>query len=240
MWQLWLDLKSNTNTKQGGHLRLRDFNSWVNQISLQLFNEKFQAWEKDQMVVDDLSRPFLESNPYPTNKTLLNHSILDYPKNYAYFSSARIFKTPDEKVVKGCEEECKEGEEQEPKESVLANVCEVNATKVDNARWGSVCSNTIVPPTLNRVFITQYEKGFKVAPKEVGYITLDYLRFPKKAELAFLPGANQVYDPSKTVDLEWSDTVRNEFLARLEVAYYTFIRELAMYQTGIAKKETTV
>lgn len=231
MWQLWLDLKSNTNTKQGGQLRLRDFNSWVNQISLELFKEKFAQWETEQMVVDSLSRPFLVSKALITSSTGLNYSLLSYPKDYAFFSSARVFIDDKNTVVK-----CGS------KDSVLSNLCEKNATKVDNARWGSVCTNKIIPPSLERVFITQYEGGFKVAPKEIRFVTIDYLRFPKKAKLSFVTASlpNQVLDPANTIDLEWNETVYNEFLARLELNYSKFIREPFMYGAAQRKKDTTI
>jgi len=232
IYQLWLDLKSNTNTKQGGQLRVRDYNNWVNQISIQLFNEKFAAWEKDQMIIDNLSRPFLESKSFITKKTALNFSLLSFPNDYSYFSSARVYKTSD-KVVK-CPEPGKKAN------SAFADLCEVTATKVNNAQWGAVCTNKIIPPTLDRVFITQYEGGFKVAPKEIGYVTLDYLRLPKKAKLVFLPGLNQTYDSVNSIDLEWNETVINEFLARLQIAYSEFIREQFLYSTGQNKKDTTV
>lgn len=237
LWQLWLALKSNTNTKQGGHLRLRDFNSWVNQASLEIFKEDFAAWQKTQILTDDL-RAFLVSKPVTTKPSTMNYVILQYPQDYAFFSSARIFQAGGEVV------ECaKEGEEVK---NALADVCEISATLVDNARWGSVCSHKIIPPSVskNRVYITQFDGGFKVAPKEVGYVTLDYLRFPKKAILAFdstkLP--DQVYDPVETAKnpLEWSDTVMNEFLARLEISYSKFIREPFLLNASLNKKETTV
>lgn len=234
LWQLWQDLKSNTNTKQGGQLRPRDFNNWVNIISIELFNEKFAAWEKNQSIVDELSRPFLESKSFATKKTAKNYCLLEYPQDYAYFSSARIFKTPDG-IVKSVDECPQEGSK-----SVLADLCEVGATKVDNARWGSVCSNKIIPPTMDRVFITQYEGGFKIAPKDIGYVTLDYLRYPKRAYLAFLPGRNQEYDKANTIPLEWGNIVSGEFLTRLIMAYGNFIKEPFLVSVANNKKETTV
>ena len=231
IWTLWNDLKSNINSQQGGHLKLRDFNSWVNQISLELFKEKFAAWEKNQMLSDDL-HPFLYSTPFSTTATALNFAILPYPKDYAFFSSARMYVNPEGKVVK-----CPEINE--TAKSVFAELCEVPLSKVDNARWGSVCSNKIIPPTLSRAFITQYSEGFKVAPKEIGFISLDYLHYPAKSRLAFQPGINQIYDPINTIPMQWTDTVRNEFLARLEKQYYKFIREKFGYATAQEKTDTT-
>ena len=232
IYELFLNLKSNTNTKQGGQLRVRDFNNWVNQISIQLFNEKFAAWEKDQMLVDNLSRPFLESKSFVTTKTALNHCLLPYPNGYSYFSSARVYKKSDGEVVK-CPEPGTKGV------SAFANLCEVTVTKVTNAQWGAVCDNKLIPPTTNRVRITQYEGGFKIAPKEIGYITLDYLRLPKKAKLV-TTGINQTYDAVNSIDLEWNETVVNEFLSRLQIAYSEFIREQFLYSAGQNKKETTI
>lgn len=237
IWQLWLALKSNTNTKQGGHLRLRDFNSWVEQASLEIFKESIEQWQKTQFITDDI-RTFLVSTTTTTKKTTKNYRLLEYPKDYAFFSSARIFMEGEE-VVK-----CPELGGEEPPESILADLCEVGVTYVDNARWGNVCNHKIIPPSISksRVFITQFDEGFKVAPKEVGYITIDYFRYPKKAELKFLASAlpDQEYDSANTNQMEWNDTVQNKFLARLEVFYSKFIREPFLLGAGMKKVDSTV
>lgn len=231
IYQLFQDLTSNLNVKQAGHLRVRDFNNWVNQISLALFKEKFVAWERDQAIVDDMSRPFLESKSFVTQKTLINHALLPYPSDYAFFSSARIFKS--EGAVVQCPTET------EPGVDALANVCETNAVIVSNDRWGSICDHKLLYPTLDRVFITEYEGGFKVAPKEIGFITLDYLRYPKKSKLVFLDPLAQTLDTVNTINLEWNQTVTNEFLARLKIFYAGFVREPFLEQTGRIDKDTT-
>ncbi len=234
IYQLWLDVNSNNNTKQGGHLRLRDFNNWVNQVSLELFNDYFGEWEKSQQISDKLSQPFLDSQVVIATKSKLNYSLFPYPENYAYFSSARIFKTSDDVVI-ACPK--KDGEDSD---SVLSDICEVGVKKIDNGRWGSVCSHPVIPPTLDRVFITQYNGGFKCAPKEVAYVSIDFLRYPKKAELAFdltkLP--NQVYDPVNTKPLEWHDTLRNEFISRISKAFGIFIREPFLYETSKQQQQS--
>ncbi len=234
IYQLYKDCKSNLNVKQGGPFRLRDFNSWVNQISIELFNDYFSDWEKSQQISDKLSQPFLSSEVVIATKSKLNYSLFPYPSNYAYFSSARIFVTSDDKVI-SCPK--KTGEDTE--DSILSDVCERNVNKVDNARWGSVCSHPIIYPTLDRVFISQYESGFKVAPKDVAYISIDYLRYPKKAELVLTNG--QVYDAAAqaaTKPLEWNDSLRNEFAARISKAFGVFIREPFLYATSKTQEET--
>lgn len=134
-------------------------------------------------------------------------------------------------------------------DSLYANVKTDEVTKVPNMRWGGMMADRFGRPTIDSPKITQYDGGFKVAPKGITVITVDYLRRPKEATFEYdvVPGNPQtgegdyiVYNPLTSLPLEWSDLVINEFLIRLEKKYGKKVRESFIWETAESDRKQTV
>ena len=248
------------NTQQGGHVRPnRNFVDWVNDTSIELFEEYVAVAEKNQMIADYL-KPFLVSvnvivNPKPGSM----HDEITLPKDYEHYSSARVFYDGNNKgCIDDISKPCIDGVTAEICESPFFDVddqvilsknssglCEVSITKIDNQRWGSICSHKTQGPTLVNPKITQYDQGLKIAPKNLGIIVLDYYRKPIDGTFLFTitnPGAIDEYiqfDPSSK-PIEWSSVLINEFLNRMGKKYGKYVREQFIYEASAADNKTVI
>ncbi len=93
LFELWEQLVGSVNTHQGGSIKPhRNFVNWVYAVSISLYEEKFQGWEKSKKIIDDLSRPFLKSiNIQVRDVPGADYGIMDFPDDYGHHSSARYF-----------------------------------------------------------------------------------------------------------------------------------------------------
>jgi hypothetical protein len=262
LFDLWEKFTGKVNTHQGGGVRPnRNFVQWVNDISLAIFEEEYQAWEKSQVISDRLM-PFLVSMNVivnPTGGQLWD--IVKVPANYEHFSSARVIRKNgnscgDSELVTvdgrdGCTEvKCDlyiDADEKKLLQQKADNkLKEITIEKIVNNRWAGLLDHESDKPSWDKPACTQYDGGLKVAPKGLGVIILDYLRLPVKGTFAYtivdagLETEYIQYDDGNSVPLEWSQTLINEFINRLKKDYGTFVREEMIYQHGENEKRTVV
>jgi hypothetical protein len=247
-------LEANVNPSQGGHIRPQEnFVRWCNEINHEIFEELARQFEKSGNISDKL-RPFLRSvsvslvpNPGQPYDTFV------VPTDYRYFASARFLFAPNSTDGVPCPECCKmDGATGnltpyvDPDEVELARInagsdyTEVRVRKVDNQRWGSAMSHQLKKPSASRPVITAYDGGFKVAPRSLGILVLDYLRKPNDCTFLYTVGPDDqiIYDPTSQ-PLEWDTNVLPEFLARLESRYGVYVREDFTYQAAQLKRVQT-
>lgn len=248
LFDLWEKFCGEYNTHQGGHVRPhRNFTNWVNNISISLFEEKFTgAWEKNQKIIDDLGKPFLRSTPAQSTAGGPTYDIVSFPGDYAHFSAARYFhKEGTFDSCDGCKVEIKSpaGEDDYKYETYVAGdgSIEQQIEMVKSDKWGSLMKHLVKRPKPTKPKMTQYDGGFKLAPKGIGTIYIDYLRKPKVATFLYTLGVGDqiIYNPASQ-PLEWSELVINEFLQALGLKYGKFIRESFIYQTSDKEKTTNV
>lgn len=248
IFDLYQKFKAAVNTPQGGFARPGTFEHWANEISLELFRETFKNWEKNQRISDELGKPFLKSiNMVMDMVAGMPYAFSVCPKDYEYFSSAYILlPVGGDRGVMTSGLDCMDSKTGEMKKYVDpddvereklqagANLSEQSIEKVDNTRWGSVAGHKINKPSLLRPFMTQIDGGFKVIPKEVGIIRLNYLRLPQACVFGYTIGTDDqiIFNSAASKDLEWSTVMTNEFIARLTLRYAKFTGNELMYQQG--------
>jgi hypothetical protein len=254
-YELFQKLIGTANTHQGGHVRPnRNFIDWVNDISLEIFNEEYQAWEKTQVISDRLS-VFLSSvnvQVVPVGGQMWD--LITLPADYEHFSSARVIRLNGAPVaIKGLPvissvDGCSSGScttyidaDQAALNARAADlqIIEKDIEKVTNNRWGSICEHKFLRPTFDAPKCTQFDGGLKIAPKGLGIIVLDYLRLPRKATFDYTlinPGTEDEfmqYNAATSISLEWKQTLIPEFLSRLETKYGKYVRDPGMYQMAV-------
>ena len=254
IYQLYLRTIATVNTQQGGCLKPTTFVEWCNQISTELFNEKFCNAETSQKNDDELNNTYLRSlNVVVTPNPGRNFDTITLPADYGYFSSLRIFLAQDADC--GClnkehniqvGDQCGAYEDPAMKEirerykAEYAN--EVTARKIDNARFGSAAKSIIMPVTIQNPIVTQVNGGLKIVPRDVGIVVLDYFKLPVKAVMSFttVPGTDVInYNLGASTQLDWPDLVENEFIARLKKRYASFTRNQAQYAEGELERKQT-
>lgn len=240
-FDLWEELCQTVNTHQNGMIKPnRQFIKWVNAISIQLFEEKFAgAWQRNQKITDDLANPFLKSFPVKV-KDINNPTfdLIEYPADYGHISSVRFYHKGDFKPV---EVQCEKIADNDYKYTLPNEVTEQPIPYVDNNRWGAIARHKNKKPAFSRPYATQYEGGFKLMPKGVPYVIIDYFRRPVSATFLYTLGAEDqiIYNPA-SVKLEWSDLVRNEFITRLKEKFGLFTQQPLIMQSAAQEKITTV
>lgn len=243
-------LLNTTNKWRSGHLPPSRQNDFLQQASIELFNEKVLSASKSNKLDDDLA-PFLKSkNINVSTPAGLNYGLLLRPSDYNKFWSIRAFfsgNSEDNLVSCGCPSSepvpC-DAVENLPVDEVpvvdMPILKEVNVTKVDGSQWSAVLMHRSKMPTLDNPYCTQYDAGFKVAPRNITVVTMDYYRLPTEAIFGYvlLSGNYYQYDPSTSVNIEWPATVLDELLDRTVRIFSNYLRDPEMRKFAIEQMMT--
>ena len=244
--QIYNDFKGASNTWQYGHFRPKSFEYALHEASIEIFNELRKEWQKSQIVSDNL-RPFFKSAQKQISN-LPKGGMIDYPDDYSMFSSLRFFTkaTGGSGVLIDCDiidddRSCRPLRE-EDKVAMLAaeELVEHEISKIDNMRWGAFCAHQFIPPSLDNPGCTQYNDGFKVLPKKIGIVVLDYLAIPERPKFIYTKGPRNAFicDPLKCTNMLWGDEILPELMSRIKTKYASFVGNGAKYQEG--QRETQI
>lgn len=241
--QIYTDFKGANNTWKQGHFRPQSFEFALHEAQLEIFNELRKEWEKSQ-IVDDNLRPFFLSAQVSI-KSVSRGNMISYPPGYSTFSSLRFFsKSKKGKGVSICGEEdekeiCRPLREEEKIEQLTENLYERQVTKIGNQRWGAVCDHEFIGPSLDDPYCTQYNDGFKVLPKEIGFAVLDYLSIPERPKFLYTRDEKHNIICSKDCkNLLWGEEILPELMSRLKKKYASYTGNSQKYSEG--EKETEI
>lgn len=239
--ELWQDLLNYLNTQQLGHLRPRNFNTYVNDIQTQLQRDLFEEYQKTQTISDSL-RPFLISkNVVSTQDKTIPYTLIKYPSDYEYYVAARITVSGGETCLCGDSEDPECDSYKDPDESALKREKIIDSVKqsqielVPTGRWTGVQQHRKKMPTFKNPKMTQVSGGFKLLPANIAIIQLDYFRKPNTAMFAFTtdPETDQIiYNKTDSVDLEWPDNVRHYFIKEIMKKHSTFVKDEFTFQAS--------
>jgi len=247
LFVLWEKFCGEFNTHQGGHVRPnRNFVHWVNDISKDIFNDKYKdAWQKSQKITDDLAKPFLRSELVKVQPGGTTYDLVPYPGDYGHISAMRYFYKDKGNGVEP-DDYCKLKEDPNKSdgfyyETVDAKYSEVGIRILTNNKWEGISEHKMLKPKLDSPATTQYGMGFKIAPKGLQHVMIDYLRPPKEATFDYTLDAedNIIYNSATSKKLEWSSLLITEFTTRLGKKYGKFIREGMVYQISNAEQKET-
>ncbi len=250
MFDLWQDFQSLVNTFQGGWYRPQtDFQRAVNDISIELWDKWTQEAEKSQQIKDYLI-PFLLSKNIIVKPANSYYSTIDYPKDYGRYATAQIIvagdKTfPSQDVDNG---KCCNGDfrsQEEINEEYFASITPREIKLIDLQRWESCLTHLTKKPTFENPKMVQIEGGFRVAPRHVSVVVLNFYTKPKEATFVYTTspadpatglGDQIIYNKTASAPLEWSEITKNEFLWRLGERFGIFTRDQFMTQVSTQQK----
>ena len=212
----------------------------MNAISKEVFLIWTGMAEKSQEVRDYLF-PFLVSKNLMVEKKNSYYGFLKKPDTYSRWGTARIWTLGDKTIpcanVDGGKCEGYKSQE-EINEEFYANIKEAEIDLIDDKRWAACLEHLTKMPTLAKPKTLQVDGGWRVAPRDVSIVALDWYKEPKEGTFKYtvVPGDPQTgagdfiqYDPTST-PLEWPETVLNEFLWRLADRYGIFISNPTLSQ----------
>lgn len=249
-FDLYQSFQSAINTFVGGWYRPNtDFIVKANDISIELWEKWTRQAEKSQEIKDNL-RPFLKSKNVIVKSQNTYYGILSLPQDYERFSSAGILISNEKTLANRNIDngKCDGLETQEEINEEYYNSMEEKTIElIDDKKWRACLEHITKKPTLNNPKMTQIDGGYKVAPRQVSVVVLDYYIKPEKATFVYTiaPGNIQtgagdqiIYDKTNSKPFQWPDTVRNEFIIRLGEAYGLFTRDAFVSQVTTQQKMT--
>lgn len=171
------------NKPQSGFpFSINKFNEACKYAQIEYFNKEYSKFEATQDVTDTML-VFLKTVTLPVGQD----GQAQYPSDYVHTTSARstYYKNNIPKFVE--------------------------VKFVRNAEVGNILSSDIVAPTKRHPIITYYDNYIQFYPKDLGYVTFDYLRLPSDPIWAFTTANNRpVYNPATSVDIEFFPEDANE------------------------------
>ena len=88
---------------------------------------------------------------------------------------------------------------------------EITVKEVKDVSWGDIQISSLLRPIPRFSKYMEFGRTFRLAPKNIGTIYLDYLRTPVKPEWKYTTVNNRpVYNPLLSVDFEWAESFCNE------------------------------
>jgi len=250
LFTIWNSFQAYVNTFQGSWYRPNtDFQKAVNDISKMLWERWTSQAEKSQEIRDHL-QPFLKSKNFIVKPQKATYGLLETPKAYGRFSAARIIvnKTNECVPCKGIDDgKCNNGDfktQEEITDDYFDNIEEIPIELIDNQRWGACLDHLTKKPTLKKPKITEYENGWKVAPRKISVIVLDYYVRPKEGTFKYTiadgdtntgAGDYLIYDDNASQKLEWSETVLNEFVIELGLRFGLYTKD--QFITAVSQQQ---
>lgn len=247
-FSLYQSFSSLVNTQQGSWFRPEsDFIVQSNDASIEIWDMLTKKAEKSQQEKDYL-RPFLKTKQGIVTSQNSFYGVLSFPTDYERFSSARIIVHSDvtlpDKAIDGgyCYNQDFLSQE-EINDEYYNNIEEQQIDLIDDKNWASCLQHLTKKPTLKAPKMLEVDGKFRVAPRTVSVVVLDYYIKPTPATFKYtvVPGNIQTgagddiqYDPT-SIPFEWPETVVPLFLYKLAQRYGMFIRE-----DFVAKFSTTL
>lgn len=257
-FELWLDFKTWVNTQQGGFMPPQSiFIRVANIASLELWKRWTIMAEKSQEVKDNLL-PFLVSKNVITVQANSFYATFSPPDNYGRFATAKILLTKDDETIPSIEIDkgkCCKGNKQNIKFTPLKEVSpddyfnntrESEIMMVDNQKWSAMLQHLTKYPTFERPKLTQINGGFKVAPREVSVVVLNYYTEPIDAVFGYTPAPGNLqtgsggainYNPNTSVNFQWGKQVKPDLLEEIKKVYIGFTRDGQFQGIASAQKQ---
>ena len=219
--------------KAGGYVSGPEFNGISKRAEL-----KFLDWisgkatgEVPQMYTNQKVRDWLSPviKPQPLQVT---QGKITKPSDYYGWENAFLmgdyYKTAD------CDDEDEE-------DGTVVSDCNVPIELLTNSAFYTRCQSDIegLAPSFKKPICKMVGKEIEFAPKDLGSITLEYVRYPVFGELKMIidPVYNdEVPDPSTSLDYEWSEYAREFIIWFLIDVFSNSTREQALKTFNQASK----
>lgn len=246
VYQTWQQLLQVVNVQQNGQIPPTVFLGWYNETSLWLFKRLAEEYQLSQIMSDLLSPYAKYVNVMTTTASGQNFSIAPYPADYEYFLSAAILRQAEEDtcfcnkdypLINGNGQSVPYTDPDIAQMKVNfagANVEERQINLIDTQRWASCLNHYTKKPIWDNPKMTQFQGGFKVAPKGITSLLLYYLQTPTQAIFNYTVSSQDIliYQPVGSTQLQWSVQVLNIFLGNLVIKYGLYIDDPTIVKMG--------
>lgn len=121
--------------------------------------------------------------------------------------------------------------------------CKVVVDILDGSQFNSRCKSFIkgLRPSDGKPIAKQNGRGFVFQPKDIGDVTLEYIRYPKFAEIKTkedLVYHDQIPDELSSQHYEWPEAVRESLVWIITDLFATHTRERALKESNLVSGKT--
>lgn len=201
-----------SNKNQSGTVTPSQFNQMATQAQLEFVEKDFKHFQETQEITDALG---VFSKQLKTS--VASTGKLTFPSDYLHLTSVRHY------YVFG------------------SGGKEVSVEEVENAEYGERTQSEVVPPTLRFPIFTEYDTFMQFEPKNIGLVTMDYLRVPANPVWGFtLVNSRPVYDANTSVDWELPVQCHNELIFMMASYLGINLRENELIQYAELQKQQQI
>lgn len=228
---LYLDSLDIISKEENGAFPVSVYNrySWVAQ--LKMLDYLSGDLENEQPPIPYLSQKNKDwLSPFITRKddNVTNGYILKPSNYYGYENLYRI-------GGKVTDTDCDDTDEEN------TNDCNTVIELLDGAKFTQRCNSYIegLKPSLNKPIAKLVGNRFEFAPKDLGSVSLEYIRYPRKAVLKTKINTeynDEEYDPLTSVDFEWDEYARPMLTWFIIDSFSNRVREQTLKQFNTASK----
>lgn len=128
-------------------------------------------------------------------------------------------------------------------EEVTDDGCNIPIELLSGDEFYYRCTTKIegLQPSFTKPIWKEVGNGFEVLPKDLGSVTLEYIKYPVKSYRAVKKDEefnDVVYDPTKSTDFEWPEFARPILVWFIADQFSNFTREQALKQFNAATGKT--
>lgn len=222
---IYLSTLDKVNDDSNGQMTIARFNRW-----LWLAQLKCQDWLSGD--VANIQPP----TPYSAQKDRdwLSIFITKFPVQVV---NGAVSKPPDYNLWDNgyllgnytANVECNEGDNEETE---IVTECNIPIQLLSGDEFYYRCTTNIegLQPSFTKPFCKELGNGFEFLPKDLGSITIEYIRYPTRAFLGTKKDDvfnDLVYDPATSVDLEWSPFAEDVISWFIADMFFNFVSNQA-------------
>lgn len=212
--ETYLFVQELINKNQNGYLGPDEFNRLINQASYARFNELYGKPEQ----YAGANFPIAKIAYARTQE--ISEKLSPFIVSDTVAVSSGIAAVPDDLV-----------------HAVALRSGTNTVKRVEFDRLASYLNSSIDNPTADFPIYVQIENTYKIYPSTINSVNLDYLKLPGEAVWAYTMSGNRpVYDPTNSIDLEWSTDEINNIVMKVLSMFGISVKDQQLVNYAEAQK----
>lgn len=203
---IYQDVSFRINKSQNGDLTYSQFNaiSWLAELKLlDWLSGSFSGNEPPEPYLTQKNRDWLSFLITPYTAQAVD-GIITRPEDYYQFE--------DLSRITGIIQECEDEQEEDVEEPPVPTIRLLSNDKFNQRLETNIKA---LKPSFKKAIAKQVGLTFQFAPKDIGSVKLEYIRYPHRASIVTMMDTvynEEVPDPAASTDYEWGEYARNPLI----------------------------
>ena len=193
----------------GAYLNPTEFNNYANMANIGLLSIDYEQYNQTQKMTDRM-KDFIVSRQMMID----GYGKADYPTNYIYFVSLKTYKREEYLALR------RSCDGRQPTQKEYAALPQIPIKLTDNDKINNLYYSEIYSPDYVAPRATMYGDYIQFYPTNLGVCVLDYFKKPVTVVWGYTDDIYglPVYNPTTSVNFEWSENVANALV--MEICKY--------------------